>query len=121
MRSLALPSATALEGSPQAENSLQSTSTPMPAPQGPGGVQLSLYRWRTEGVVGSGRPRPCGLCSCPTGRWKAGASPWGSRGQEESGDKPKRDKGQGPSVTGLRVPWAPYPVLTSGSWNFFWA
>ena len=109
MCSLALPSATALEGSPQAENSLQSMSTPTPAPQG------------QEGVVGSGRPKPCGLCSCPTGRWKAGASPWGSRGQEESGDKPKRDKGQGPSVMGLRVPWAPYPVLTSGSWNFFWA
>lgn len=48
MRSLALPPATALGGSPQAENSLQSM-TPTPAPQGPGRVQLSLYRWHTGG------------------------------------------------------------------------
>ena len=47
MSSLALPPATALGGSPQAENGLQSMPTPTPAPQGPGGVWLSLYRWRT--------------------------------------------------------------------------
>lgn len=108
MRSLALPPATALGGSPQAENSLQSMPTPTPAPQGPGGVWLSLYRWRTDGVVGPGpgrvRPRPCGLFSCPMGRREARASPRGSRGQEEGSDKPKRDKGQGPGVMGLRVP-----------------
>lgn len=77
MRSLALPSATALEGSPQAENSLQSMSTPTPAPQGPGGVQLSLYRWRTGRGGGVWQAKALWTLQLPHGEVESRSLPMG--------------------------------------------